>query len=880
MIGTLAKLNVLLTLTNRDFNRGLDEAENRLERFGRRAMSIGKTMTAAFTLPIVAGFAMAVNAASDLEEALSAVGTVYGDSAEWVIKWSKRAATEVGLSQAEYLQAAATLGVYGQAAGLTGDALATFADQNILAAADLASFYNVAGGVPAVLDAIQSALMGEYDALQRMGILINEDIVNQYAWSHGIAAVGAELTEQQKVLARQGVIMDGLGAAQGDFARTSGGLANQTRILRARFLDLAATVGKVLLPVALKIADAVAALFDHLEKLSPATLKWVVVLGAVIAAAGPLLLIFGSLASAFGSIAAVAPAIAAGFSAMLGPLLLVAAAAAVFFLAWKTNFLGIRDFVEDLVGLFQAFRMVGMNPLEAALVALAEAIDNVLGTDLAGWVRAGIQGLESAAASIGEFVAETIAFYDELRRQGFVPVEAALLAFGNALDRLLGTDLSPFFGDLGAFLTGAVFLLALGAGVIKTDVVPAFLLLATISFNEVLLDLSLLYMFLAIALPPIVQGFAIGWMLAWGIIKKEIAAVTIMLGFTLPIVIADVQGAIIGLRLAWGASMQLMQEGTFRLIGAFNTVNLLIWIVIRGINELGKALGEIDWPEWLDLGNIDWNDINPFTSGVVSAENGPSGQDMTVAGVEPFENMKDGILLTMEEIRAGVANEWLGIKLDTEQILGTIHTDVLARWIGIEDITAVHWLQIRSKAANELVGLHGDVKRLLDMMLSQVGASFRLMATEAERGAVHMRAVVTNELVGLRNDGAALGTSIGTAIGGGIWYGMSIWAAPIASLAAGMVTAAIAAARIAAQVSSPSKRTMYIGEMMGKGLVLGFEKGASGGSLFGSFGLAGGSGRGTTATFNMYGTQYFGADGSRSDPWSGGTGWAYAGNRV
>jgi phage-related protein len=44
-----------------------------------------------------------------------------------------------------------------------------------------------------------------------------------------------------------------MGKAQGDFARTSGGLANQQRILSARFKDAQADLGQKLLPIALKV---------------------------------------------------------------------------------------------------------------------------------------------------------------------------------------------------------------------------------------------------------------------------------------------------------------------------------------------------------------------------------------------------------------------------------------------------------------------------------------------------------------------------------------------------------------------------------------------------------------------------------------------------
>ena len=62
------------------------------------------------------------------------------------------------------------------------------------------------------------------------------------------------LTPQQKVLAAQALIYKQTKDAQGDFARTSDGLANKQRILSAQFANVQAQIGQKLLPVALKLA--------------------------------------------------------------------------------------------------------------------------------------------------------------------------------------------------------------------------------------------------------------------------------------------------------------------------------------------------------------------------------------------------------------------------------------------------------------------------------------------------------------------------------------------------------------------------------------------------------------------------------------------------
>ncbi len=115
--------------------------------------------------------------------------------------------------------------------------------------ADLASFHNVAGGAEEVLLAMQSAFRGEYDALQRYIPTIKAAAVQQQALADTGKSSAKELTELEKALAAQAIILRDAGDALGDFARTSDEYANQQRILAAQMEDLSATVGQSLLPV-------------------------------------------------------------------------------------------------------------------------------------------------------------------------------------------------------------------------------------------------------------------------------------------------------------------------------------------------------------------------------------------------------------------------------------------------------------------------------------------------------------------------------------------------------------------------------------------------------------------------------------------------------
>jgi hypothetical protein len=86
-------------------------------------------------------------------------------------------------------------------------------------------------------------------------VLLDDATLKAEALELGIYDGNGALTQQQKILAAESAIYKQTADAQGDFARTSGGLANQQRILRARLSNVTAQMGVQLLPIALKVAN-------------------------------------------------------------------------------------------------------------------------------------------------------------------------------------------------------------------------------------------------------------------------------------------------------------------------------------------------------------------------------------------------------------------------------------------------------------------------------------------------------------------------------------------------------------------------------------------------------------------------------------------------
>ena len=198
---------------------------------------------------------VAVQKASDLNETISKTNVIFGDAARTVQAFADNAARALGQTRQQALDAAATFGTFGKSAGLVGTELANFSTKFVTLATDLASFNNTSPE-EAVL-ALGAALRGEAEPIRRFGVLMNDAALKQVALEMGIYDGNGALTAQQKVLASSELLFRQTTDAQGDFERTSGGLANQQRILRASIDDIVTTLGELLLPLFTKFVTFV-----------------------------------------------------------------------------------------------------------------------------------------------------------------------------------------------------------------------------------------------------------------------------------------------------------------------------------------------------------------------------------------------------------------------------------------------------------------------------------------------------------------------------------------------------------------------------------------------------------------------------------------------
>lgn len=186
------------------------------------------------------------------------------------------------------------------------------------------------------------------------------------------------------------------GGAASQMAETQlDNMAGSLTLLKSALEGAGIAISDVLAPVVRKIADFITNLVTKFNELSPTAQKIIVVIGAIVAAIGPLLLIFGTLASSIGSIiglVGVIGPIIAGLTVPFGAIIAIIAgvvAAGVFLykhwdtvkayaVAFKNGLVNTFNSLKTIVtSVFNGIKNAIVNPIQTAINTAKSIIDKV-----------------------------------------------------------------------------------------------------------------------------------------------------------------------------------------------------------------------------------------------------------------------------------------------------------------------------------------------------------------------------------------------------------------------------------------------------------------------------------------------------------------------
>ena len=268
---------------------------------GEKVANIGKELTTKVTLPLVAGFTLAADKASDYEENLNKLSVAFGDYADEVREFTDNAQIDYGLSKVDASANASAFGAMAKGIGLAEEQAAEMSIELTKLSADLGSYFNT--DVETSATALEAIFTGNAQALKKFGVVMTDTNLKEFAKDLGMTDKQfAKLGSEDKVLLRYQYVLAQTSDAQGDFARTNEGTANTIKSFQATVEDLTTTLGEQLLPIITPIIQKITEAIRKVSELDPDVFALAVKIGLVLAALGPVVLIIGTLIQGIGGI--------------------------------------------------------------------------------------------------------------------------------------------------------------------------------------------------------------------------------------------------------------------------------------------------------------------------------------------------------------------------------------------------------------------------------------------------------------------------------------------------------------------------------------------------------------------------------------------------
>ena len=198
---------------------------------------------------IVGVIASWITSANQYIEDMNLFTVSMGQYAEEAGQYAEQVGEIMGINPGEWMRNQGIFMTITEGFGVASDRAYTMSKNLTQLTYDLASFFNLKGGIEEAFQKLESGISGELEPLRRLGYDLSVARLQQEAYNLGIEKSVSAMTQAEKAELRYYAIMTQVTTAQGDMARTLEAPANQLRILQAQVDQAARALGNLFLPV-------------------------------------------------------------------------------------------------------------------------------------------------------------------------------------------------------------------------------------------------------------------------------------------------------------------------------------------------------------------------------------------------------------------------------------------------------------------------------------------------------------------------------------------------------------------------------------------------------------------------------------------------------
>lgn len=206
-----------------------------------------------------------LTASSDMTELQNVTDQVFGDMAKEVEQFAEDIGNAMGRSTYALQKYTSDIGsIFKGLGGIADEDIKKMSEDLAALAVDIGSFKNIADD--RVFTAITAGIVGETEPLKRLGIVINETTMAEYALTKGIKENWESLNQATKAQLRYQKIMESTSFMQGDAARTINTYANQLKVFEANIKELTKALGDKFVNSANGVLQVINKVTDGLTK--------------------------------------------------------------------------------------------------------------------------------------------------------------------------------------------------------------------------------------------------------------------------------------------------------------------------------------------------------------------------------------------------------------------------------------------------------------------------------------------------------------------------------------------------------------------------------------------------------------------------------------
>jgi hypothetical protein len=230
--------------------RELGSAEGSMGKFGDSAKKMGGLLAGAFAITALADFGTDLfNSGKQLEEWRRKSEAVFGDQLEGVQEWADANNTALGITDEALVNIAAGMSDLLKPMGFTAEEATRMTTDTLELSGALASWSGGQYDAAEVSDILAKAMLGERDSLKSLGISMSQAEVDQRALAIAQADGRDEITDMDKALATQQLVLEKSTDAQAAWAEGGEDAAIAQNELGVTMMELKEDIASALIPV-------------------------------------------------------------------------------------------------------------------------------------------------------------------------------------------------------------------------------------------------------------------------------------------------------------------------------------------------------------------------------------------------------------------------------------------------------------------------------------------------------------------------------------------------------------------------------------------------------------------------------------------------------